>query len=198
MTERCGLEFAGPTEWGSGLVHPFHQCLVLSVFVLRDDASCRRSLTETSTIKIYKHRQPFTLPTLTSPTMSLTMVFLPSRRPNTQFQAILTDIASTIQPLQIILQNLVSVNTARIRVEVLNTTRADLRSLHLRLWLGQRLWRCPSQVTQRWLSERDAQELAYVWIRGVDFAVDAAGGGLDGQLVMLSGSRAPGGRMGGC
>jgi hypothetical protein len=130
--------------------------------------------------------------------MSLTMVLLPSRRPNTQLQTILADIARTIKALQVILQDLVSVNTARIRVEVLDTARANLHRLNLRLRLGERLRRCPSQVTKRWLSERDAQELAYVWICGVDFAVDAAGGGLHGQLVMLGGSRTPRGRMGSC
>jgi len=160
----------------------------------------KRTLTESTTIEVNKHRQPFTLPSPTTslPTTTTAPTFATSRRPNTQLQAILTNIARPIETLQIILQNLVSVNPTRVRVEVLDATRADLRSLDIRFWLGQRLRRCPSQVAQRRLSERDAQELADVRLRGVDFAVDAARGGLHGQLIVVGGSGTVGGRMGCC
>lgn len=163
----------------------------------------KRALTESTTVEVNEHWQPFTLPILTTPTTSLTtatatMAFVPSRCPNTQLQTILTDIARTVEALQVILQDLVPIDTAGIRVEVLNATRPNLCSFNLLIGLRQRLRRCESQVTKRRLSEGDAQELAYVRLRGVNFAVDAAGGGLDGQLIVLSRSRAVGGRMSRC
>lgn len=96
-------------------------------------------LTESSAIKVDQNRQSLSF---TSTTMFLSSspatTTVPSlvRGPNAEPQAVLADVASAIQTLQIVLQDLVQIHRARVRVKELHAAWAQLLGFDILIWLG--------------------------------------------------------------
>lgn len=154
--------------------------------------------TETSTVKVDEHGQTLVnTATPFAPTFTAASALLLLRSPDAQPQTVLTHIARPVEALQVVLKNLVDVDTTRVRIEELHATGTNLRGLDILIRLRERLRSSPTQFTDRRLCEGNPQKLAHVRLCWIDFAMDAAGGCLNGQTVMLRRAAVIGRWMGG-